>query len=165
MAERLEKNETMEKPTSEVAEQIHQERVNSHEKIVEKLRTRHAGDTFQDFWGATYEVIRIDSSYPRPGYVAKHLSGPYPTTNNMFVGFDSVKDLRINPTTDWEKARKLASKHPTQFAGELVYEYGPIDLTDEAELEFVEILKAESKLYGCRVVTFEGFVYFVFPGA
>jgi len=76
----------------EVAEQLHRERVAKHEAIVESLRARAPGTEFQDVDGATYKVIRVDSSYPRPGYVAEHIAGPYanPTLPIRFVGFDSV---------------------------------------------------------------------------
>jgi len=74
-------------------EQIHQDRMASHEAVVAKLRQRAAGEQFEDIDGATYEVVRVDSSFPRPGYIAKHLKGPYANEKYpvRFVGFDSVK--------------------------------------------------------------------------
>ncbi len=76
----------------DVHENIHQERLKSHEATVAKLNKRKAGDSFQDVDGATYEVVRVDDRFPRPGYIAKHLAGPYPGEGERFVGFDSVKE-------------------------------------------------------------------------
>lgn len=77
-------------------EKLHQERVAKHEDIVAKLRERAPGETFEDSEGAVYEVIRVNSEFPRPGYVAKHLSGPYanPAFPVRFVGFDSVRERK-----------------------------------------------------------------------
>ena len=72
----------------DIHEQIHQERIASHEAIVAKLRKRKEGDNFEDIDGVPHVVVRVDDKFPRPGYVARRNGGLV-----FFVGFDSVKGL------------------------------------------------------------------------
>lgn len=56
-----------------------------------KLNARGIGSKFYDFWGTSWEILKIDASYPQPGYVCKYVSGPYPTPNEVFVPLVNVR--------------------------------------------------------------------------
>jgi hypothetical protein len=76
----------------DTSEQIHWDRIKSHEALIAKLKRRVAGDHFKDFWGDEFEVIDVDSKYPRPGYTCKKIGDSKPD-RVWFIGFDSVRDL------------------------------------------------------------------------
>jgi len=76
----------------DIHEQIHQERIASHEAIVAKLCERKKGDKFKDAAGVIYIVVRVDDKFPRPGYVGRR-TDPRSSGLLFFVGFDSVEGL------------------------------------------------------------------------
>ena len=129
------------------------QKVIRHAQVVGLLLTRKAGDRFEDHMGEQFEVVRVANQYPQPGYMAKRIGAK----EARFIGFDRVKDARLNPTLDWRAARREATTIGA-IPDKLVYCLSTTWTTD-----LVTALQAEGEHYGAEMAIINDLLYILFP--
>lgn len=127
-----------------------------HEQIVTRLRRVKPGSQIEDYAGHVYTVLSVEPTFPRPGFQAQPFAGGAGT----FVPYDVVRDARVNPMYDWDRAREAAKKN-LLYQGKLVYHFGKEEARD-ANARWFDAFKAEAGFYGAEIVTCDGQVYILF---